>query len=301
MTTNHFARIEAVQTLLGLDDATLAQIEDGKRDLHQVIAAGDAEREEIASRRKIEMTAATPAGELNRKLDALDKREKEVARLVEIANAVLAELEPRLAAAREDDNSARRRATYDEAHARHAAASSRVKEFLDRVGLEAHEVMRAYAESEAATAAANRNLPLDASPIASIEDERRGNVSAPKTTVRQYRRFVHQGNPIYEVGKVEAYPAPNGLWTIYRRSNAIQGDETIGPCTIADFVEIRTEQYAHRRLENLISSLRIPAFYSTQQPERVRVDTRNLPLTEWLRINGEAEKAHPVPAPVAAE
>jgi hypothetical protein len=48
-----------------------------------------------------------------------------------------------------------------------------VKEFLDRIGAEVRQVMRAYAESEMKIAAANRDLPLGALPVDSGQNEHR--------------------------------------------------------------------------------------------------------------------------------
>lgn len=48
-----------------------------------------------------------------------------------------------------------------------------MKEFLDRIGAEARDVMRAYAESEMKTAAANCDLPPGALPVDAGQNERR--------------------------------------------------------------------------------------------------------------------------------
>jgi hypothetical protein len=167
MTTkpDHLALIERVQKILGVAAAPLDKLDEGKREVLRLIADGADELVEIASRRQIEMTAATPAGELDKRLDALDKREKEVARRVEIAKTVRAELENRIDAAREAERAAERQAAYDQALALHVAATRRIREFLDRIGPEGREVMQAYAASEAATTAVNRNLPAGVSSI----------------------------------------------------------------------------------------------------------------------------------------
>ena len=61
-------------------------------------------------------------------------------------------------------------------------ALCRVKEFLARFGAEGRFVLRDYAGSELKTIAANKELPPGASPIPSIEFERKGALQAPKTT-----------------------------------------------------------------------------------------------------------------------
>ena len=91
--TDPLALVERVQALLAQTDAPLAKLEEGLLEIERVMASNDADLFEIASRRKIEMTAATPAGELDKKLDALDKRKKEIERRTEIASIVRVELE----------------------------------------------------------------------------------------------------------------------------------------------------------------------------------------------------------------
>ena len=67
------ALIERIQSLLQQPDAGLAKLETGKLDLQRIVAACEADIEEIAARRKTETTMTTPARELDAKLDALDK------------------------------------------------------------------------------------------------------------------------------------------------------------------------------------------------------------------------------------
>jgi hypothetical protein len=98
--TDPLALVERVQALLAQTDAPLAKLEEGLLEIERVMASNDADLFEIASRRKIEMTAATPAGELDKKLDALDKRKK-IERRTEIASIVRVELETRIATDRE--------------------------------------------------------------------------------------------------------------------------------------------------------------------------------------------------------
>jgi hypothetical protein len=289
-------QIERVQKILGVA-ATLDDLEGGKREVLRLIADGADELEEIGNRRRIEMTAATPAAELDRKLDALDKREKEVARRVEIARAVLCQLETRISEQREADAAARCQDRYDEALELHREATRRVKAFLDKIADEAREVMRAYLESEAAIVAANKDRPPGCLPIMSIETERMGTLPPPRITVRRFQVFLNGREPVGEVGKVEAHPNSNGIWSVYLPSRSIQGDTIVPNCVVEDRVEIITEKYEPRPLEALVSALRVPEF-SAPAPGLGRPERRVMPASEWAAMNGEAE----VPLPrIAAE
>ena len=185
--TDPLALVERVQALLAQTDAPLAKLEEGLLEIERVMASNDADLFEIASRRKIEMTAATPAGELDKKLDALDKRKKEIERRTEIASIVRVELETRIATDREAERAAKRQANYDDALRRHVTATNLVREFLDKFGPECRRVLCEYAESESKSAAANQDLPCGAAPISSIESERKGALRSPKTTVRKFK------------------------------------------------------------------------------------------------------------------
>ena len=277
---DHLAQIENAQKILANGDASLAQLEEAKVELDHVLAGAAAEREEIAARRTIETSALMPAVALDKALDRLDLLEKSVGRRVQIANAILSEVETRIAAAREAERSAQCQARYDQALDLHNAATGKIRAFLNRAASESLAMMAVYLEAEAATAAANRVLPAGAAPIKSIETERQGSHLPARITERRVQWFVHNGNRIAEVGKCEAYPhqSGSGLWTIYRRSNAIQGDETIGPCVIADFVEETTERFEPVRLEALASSLRVPAF-DAPAPGLGRPERRLLPAS----------------------
>jgi hypothetical protein len=271
------AQIERAQKILAKGDAGLAELEEGRLELQRVVAGSDADLEEIGARRKIEMTAATPVGELDKKLEALDRREKEASRRSEIALAILSEVETRIVAAREAEAAARRQAAYDTALKLHDEATSRVKEFLDRIVLEAREVMQAYVESEAATAAANKDRPLGCSPIMTIESERLGALPSPKTTVRKYQVFVSGRDLVAEVGKVEAHNV-NGTWAVYRPSRSVQGDVVVPHCTIADFVEVTTEKFQLLPLESLATAF---AFQGSP-PRLLSADGSRSARCPWL-------------------
>jgi hypothetical protein len=276
MTDNHLAAIDRVQGIIAKGDAP-AHLEEAKLELQRVVASSEADLEEIAARRKIELLAHAPAAELNRKLEACEKAEKEASRRVQIANAILAEVEKRIDAAREAERSAQRQAAYDAALDLHNAATGKIRAFLNRAAPESVAVMAVYREAEAATAAVNRDLPAGSSPIPSIEAERLGSHLPAKITERRVQWFVHNGNRIAEVGAVEAFPH-QGHWVIYRKSNAIQGDETIGPCVIVEYIEEAIRRPVPRPLEALSSSLRLPSF-DAPAPDLGRAELRLMPAS----------------------
>jgi hypothetical protein len=72
--TDPIAHFEGVQAILAHAETPLVKLEDGVLELQRVMGSCEADLEEIASRRKIEATAATPAGEMDKKLDTLDRR-----------------------------------------------------------------------------------------------------------------------------------------------------------------------------------------------------------------------------------
>ena len=257
--TDPLAQIENAQKILAKGDASLDALEEGKGEVLRLIADAEAEREELGRRRTIELTAASPAGELDKRLNVIEQRERAIARRLEIGRAVLDQLALRIDDALEEERLARQRAAYDEALELHDATARRVKAFLDRVAPEARAVLQAYAESEAAVAAVNKDRPAGCLPIRSIEAERQGQLLPPRIIERRFQGFVHQGQLVGEMGKVEAFPH-QGHWVIYKRSNAIQGDLTIGPCTLVDYIESTVEKYEAPRLEALASALRVPAF-----------------------------------------
>jgi hypothetical protein len=275
--------IERAQKIIAKGDATLAQLEAARRELELVIAAGEAETAEIADRRTIEMNALMPAAALDAALDGFDRREKQVARRVEIAKTVRAQLETRISEQREVEVEAARQARYAHALELHNAVTGRLREFLNRAAPEARALMQAYLEAEGAVAAANKDRPAGAAPLMSIEHERLGSPLKSKISERRVPWLVHNGNRIAEFGTVEAFQSGNGLWTIYRRSNAVQGDETIGPCVIAEYIEETVQRYEPVRLEALSTSLRIPEF-AAPPPGLGRPERRLMPASPVLAL-----------------
>jgi hypothetical protein len=325
------ALIEQIQKIIAQPDAPLAKLEEGLLELQRLVASCDADLEEIASRRKIEMTAATPAGELDKKLDALDKREREVVRRVEIAAAVAAKLETRISEQREAERADKRRANYDAALKLHVTATNRVKEFLDKFGPECRRVLREYAECELTTAAANKDLPPDTAPIRSIESERRGELRAPKTTTRAFKAFVDGRRFVAEQNYVQAAERADGKWDVWEQGGST-GSGYYCVCSLEDYVEAVTENDVMPWLEFFASSLSVPAFFVTQHPgwraiaadlgpvfpdqiltelDRLeslpppqfplRVERRVMAQAQWRRLNGEGVEVEPAPVAVAAE
>jgi hypothetical protein len=282
---DHHEQIERVQRMLA--DAPLAQLEENRRDLKSVIESIEVERAEIEARRTIEMISLAPAGDLNRRVDALEKSERELARLAEIALTIYAELENRIAAAREAESAAKRQAVYDAALDLHNATLIRVREFLDRAGRESLEVMRAYAASEAATAATNCDLPEGSSPIPTIESERLGAPKSRRTIKRQFGVFYCGDQPIAQVGKCNSVDNGDGTF------NLLIWDRTVANCRIRDFVNVRCETMKPRA-ENLITSLKIPTFVADYVSDRSV--NRTMTLSELGAIESES-----APAQIAAE
>jgi hypothetical protein len=294
-------QIENAQKILAKADASLAQLEEAKVELDHVLAGAAAEREEIAARRPIETNALMPAAALDKALDGLDRLEKSVGRRVEIVSTVRTALMARLDDAREAAAEEQRRSRYAQALELHVTATNVIKTFLNKIGQEGRDALQIYLESEAATAAVNKDLPPGAMRIPTIENERMGSHPPAKISERRVQWFVHGRDRIAPVGSVEAYPNANGngLWTIYKRSNAIQGDETIGPCVVVDFVEVLTAPYLSSPLEALSTSLKIPEF-AAPPPKLGRGERRTMPLAEWRALNGEPAGSEQV-LQVAAE
>ena len=143
----------------------------------------------------------------------------------------------------------------------HDAATHRVKEFLDRIGIEAREVMRDYAESEMKTAAANCDLPPGAAPIPSIEAERRGKLRPPKTTVREFKAFVDGRRFVGEQGHVQAAERKDGKWDVFLPAGTTGGGDYF-VCSLVNYVEVMTETDATPWPENLAKCLSVPSFLS---------------------------------------
>ena len=322
------AQIENAQKILANGDASLAQLEEAKVELDHVLAGAAAEREEIAACRTIETSALMPAVALDKALDRLDLLEKAVGRRVEIASIVLAQLVAKIDAAREADASDNRQAAYDEAIKLRDATALRVQKFLDRIGAEAREVMRAYAASESKSAAANQDLPPGAAPIHSIESKRKGELRSPKLTEREFEAFVDGRRFIAERGHAQAAERKDGKWDVFLPGGGTgAGDYFV--CAISNFVEVTSEADATPWPENLAKCLSVPSFYvsdrsgwdpvddpspaavtdalnrlESQPPHHFepRVSTRTMSMAAWREMNGEPAEAEQVPLQqVAAE
>ena len=284
------AALERVQATLVQADAPLDKLEKSRLDLQRIIADGEAELVDLGARRKIELLAPAPAAALDKALDALDRNERAAARRVEVAKAVLDELGPRIASAREVELEVRRRSNYDTAVRLHSEATTIIRNFLDNVGPAARAALEACAESEAATAAANKALPPGCLPIPTIEQERQSAAPPPKIVERTFRAFTSGGRFVAEHGSIEASPGPGGTWTLFFPSASIQGGETVGGCVLEDFVDIRIERFEPSRPATLASSLSIPAFHAPG-PARGSVEKKRMKLADWRAINGEPIEA----------
>jgi hypothetical protein len=286
------APIEAAQAVFADTDATLDQLETARLELQRVVAGSEADVEEIGSRRKIELLAHAPAAELNRKLEALEKAEKEVSRRSEIANAILGQLALRIAAALDQAAEEKRRTNYAAALALHDETAKRIKEFCDRVAPETAEVLRVYAESELATFAANKDRPAGAPIIPSIEQERQGGPTPPRITERHFKAFVRGQDFVCEVGRVEAVPTGGNTWNLFLPSNSVQGGTSVGGCELVDFVDLKIERFEPQRPPSLVSSLSIPEFFAPA-PIRGAIEKKRMRLDDWRAINGEPAEHFP--------
>jgi hypothetical protein len=277
--------IEAARKILNAQASTLAELEAAAAALDHVRGATDVETAGMAARRREILASDGPATEIDRSLERHDAAVSALVRRSEVAAAISTKLAVRLMAAREAAAEAARQAAYDAALKLHDETAKRIKEFCDRVAPEAREVMQAYTAAEAATSAANKNLPAGAAPLMSIEARRQGEPVQPRITERHFKAFMHGRDFVGEVGRYEAHSV-NGSWAVYQPSRSVQGDVCVPHCTIADFVEVTTEKFEPPRPESLSTSLRIPAF-DAPPPERGRVERQVMPLAQWRQINGE--------------
>jgi hypothetical protein len=193
MSDNHLAAIDRVQGIIAKGDSPLERLEEAKVELDHVLAAAAAEREEITARRTIEMSALMPAAALDKALDALDRREKQVARLVEIATTVRTALMPRLDAAREAEREVARAAEYEETEKLVSALAGRFEEFLGRTAPEARALLADCVAVQMRVSEVNRTLPPHATPIRSLEQRRTGELKTRETVVRRFK-FFYRGN-----------------------------------------------------------------------------------------------------------
>ncbi|MGC2784741.1 MAG: hypothetical protein WA397_13110 [Roseiarcus sp.] len=324
-------RIESARKILNAPASTVAELEAARAVLTHVFAETDAEVEEMRHRRKTIAASDASIAEIEK---ALKRHDADVLVLTDrndIAAAVAAKLDERIAADRETESAAKRQAAYNDARAVHDAATRRVKEFLDRIGLETRQVMRAYSASEMKTAAVNSDLPAGAVPIPSIEAERKGKLRPPKTTVREFKAFVDGRILVGEQGHVQAAERKDGKWDVFLPAGTTGGGSYF-VCSLENYVEVMTETHPTPWPENLAMSLSVPAFSVTEHPgwtprtdnlgpvfpdqiaielDRLessppfqfepRVDRRVMSSANWRRLNGETIEADPPRAQVAAE
>jgi hypothetical protein len=319
-------RIESARKILNATASKIPELEAAEAVLSHVLAETDAEIEGMAGRRKAILASDASAAEVDKQLERHDETVRTLTRRNEVAAAISTKLATRIAADREAGHATKQRAAYDEAREIRDATWPRVKEFLDRIGAEARDVMRAYAESEMKSAAANKDLPLGAAPIHSIESERRGALRSPKTTVREFAAFVDGRRFIGEQNHVQAEKRKDGKWDVFLPGPTTGGGDYF-VCSLSNYVEIVTETDATPWPENLAKCLSVPSFYVTdrsgwdpvddplpaavtdalnrlEQPPHhfePRVSTRVMTLTAWRELNGKGVEVEPAPVAVAAE
>jgi hypothetical protein len=181
--------VESARKILNARATTLHELEAAEAVVARILTETADEIEALGQRRQAILASDAPAAEIDKQLERHDEAVRALKRKSEVATALSEKLAARLAADREAQCEAKRRENYDEALRLHETATTIVREFLDRIGREARDVMRAYAVSEMKTAAANRDLPPGAAPVHSIEFERMGKLKAPKTNVRHFKAF----------------------------------------------------------------------------------------------------------------
>jgi hypothetical protein len=267
--------------------------------LTHVFAEGDAEVEEMRRRRKTIAVLDASIAEIEK---ALKRHDADVLVLTDrndIAAAVAAKLDERIAADRETESAAKRQAAYDEARDLHDAATNRVKEFLNRVGPEAREVMGLYAEREMKTVAVNQNLPTGSAPINSIESERRGELQAPETKVREFKGFVDGRRFVGEQGHIQAVPRKDGKFDVWHPAGSTgAGDYRV--CELVAYVEVVMERDATPWPEFLATSLSVPAFSVKQHPGWRPIPADNLGPPDQILIELDKLESQPpisFPAP----
>jgi hypothetical protein len=282
------AALERLRAVLDEKRPTSQQLADASDRLRDIIGAANSEIGLIGG--LMDSAADSAPVEAEKNLEELDERARAARRRIRIAESVLRAIENRRDEALEDERTAARQAAYDTARKLHDEATTIIRNFLENVGPAARAALEAYAESEAMTAAVNRDLPPGASPIPSIESERRGNPLQPKITERRFKGFVRGRDFVAEVGTVEAAPASGNTWTLFFPSASIQGGETVGGCVLEDFVDVRIERFEPSRPATLASSLNIPSFHAPS-PARGSVEKKRMKLADWRAINGEPVEA----------
>jgi hypothetical protein len=292
VTTKTVDPIEAARKILNAQAASLADLEAADAALAHVRDETDVEIAGMAARRREILAADGPSHEIDARLEKHDATVRALVRRNEVAAAISAKLSARLMAAREDAAEEKRREAYNAALAQHTETTSLIKTFLQNVAPAARAALQAYAESEAAVAAVNRDLPAGAAPLASIEQERRGEMQTRETVVRRTRYFYLGNDRIVEVGRAEAAETSAGVWGVFVPSGSVQGGETFAGCRIVEFLELKVETLKSQP-ESLMTGVRIPQFhepYVTAGTSR-----RAVPAAEWDAANGQ-----PVPR-LAAE
>jgi len=319
--------IESARKVLNAAASTIADLEAESVAVSRILAGTDVELEEMARRRKALLASDMPVAELDGVLARHDEGVRSLIRRNEIAAAVSTKLAESISSDRENKRAASQLAAYNEAVELQASTASRIKEFLERVGAESRDIMRAYASAEKKAEAANKDLPPGAAPVRSIEAVRRGEIPQPKTTIREFSGFVEVGGFfVSEQGKVQAAARQDGKREVYRGRPSGSGEYFI--CTLVEYVEVTVETASRPNLDNLASALSIPAFSAGQRPgwtsinhpasaHRIQqmleelerplpppvsdIKTRTMTKAAWLKVNGDAVADAPRQVELAAE
>jgi hypothetical protein len=268
-------RIEAARKILNAPASSLGDLEATAAMVSHVLAETGVELEEMAERRKAILASDAPTAEVDKQLERHDDAVRALTRRSEIASAISTKLATRIAADREAWRAAKQLAAYDEALELHVTATNRVKEWLDRIGPEARDLMREYLQSEMKTAAVNNDLPPGQVRIPSIEFERKGELQPPKVQTRHFKAFVYERRRIGEQGYVQAAPRSDGQWDVYIPGSSHSGGNYY-VCTLDDFVDVVTETDDTPWPENLAEALAVPAFYVADRPAWAAVDSGSL-------------------------
>ena len=185
--------VESSRRILNMPESKLADLEAAAAALDNLRANLDVEIAGTAARRREILASDGPAHEVDKLLEKHDETVRALVRRSEVAAAIAGKVAERLAAARAEAAEEKRRDRYDQARERHVKATNIIKTFLDKIGQEGRDALQIYLESEAATAAANKDLPPGALRIPTIENERMGSHPPARITERRVQWFVHNG------------------------------------------------------------------------------------------------------------
>jgi hypothetical protein len=291
--------LDQARKILNEPDSALAACEAAHASLQHVIAGGDADLEELSSRRKGMMASSQSAGEIDKAIDLIDSEVRATSRRAEIAEATSLALLERIKSVRNAEEKARRAAAY-------AAAKKDLEQFsellphrLAELAGPARALMRDYASIEAAIMRVNADLPASAAPLPSIESFRRQVV--PADSQRELRRFMgfidaSTGRPLGAEGSLNAEQRPDGKWTV-----AVgHSPHVYVTAELVDLVEVQTTTHsAALWAEALPIALSVPAAIAGGVPGWTIVADRNAAIYPQQLSDrlAQLEAANPSPLP----